>query len=101
MAATAEQEWAGVGEGWGPRPGFPWTQRAALGALVVTSLGMVLALILAAFFSDPWPQASGGGGVVLSSTTVSSDSLTGAASLPAAGRPGRDVEPRTLTLDAS
>jgi hypothetical protein len=101
MAATVEREWVGVGKGWAPRPGFPWTQRAAFGALLVTGLGMLLALILAAFFSGPWPQPMGGGGVVLSASTVSPNSMTAASSLPAASRPGRDVEPRTITLDKS
>jgi hypothetical protein len=101
MAAVAERDWAGIGEGWAPRPGFPWTHRAAFGALFLTSLGMVLALILAALFSDPMPVPVGGGGVVSSATTVSPESLKGAASLPATSRPGREVEPRTITLEAS
>jgi hypothetical protein len=62
---------------------------------------MLLALILAAFFSDPRPSLIGSGGVVSSATTVSPDSLRGASPLPAARRPGRDVDPRTLTLDPS
>ena len=51
MATTAEQDLAGAVAGWRIRTGLPWTQRAALRGLILTGLGVVLALLAALLFS--------------------------------------------------
>jgi hypothetical protein len=47
MATTAEQDLAGAVAGWRIRSGLPWTQRAALRGLILTGLGVGVALLAA------------------------------------------------------
>jgi hypothetical protein len=53
------------------RPGLPWTQRAALPGLILTSLGVAVALLVADLFSAQVLKAE-----------VASFSLSGSGPLP-------------------
>lgn len=98
MAVSAEQELASAAAGWRLRPVLPWTQRAALRGLVLTSLGVVLALVAALLFAaaPAWRVNTAEW-----AASAAPASLTTAQSLPTASRPGKQVDPRNITLEMS
>ncbi|HEY4866494.1 MAG TPA: hypothetical protein VIK45_13380 [Candidatus Dormibacteraeota bacterium] len=98
MAISADQELAGAAVGWRLRPVLPWTQRAALRGLILTSLGVALALLAALLFA-----AAPGWRVNTAEWAASAApaSLTAAKPVPAASRPGKQVDPRIVTLEMS
>jgi hypothetical protein len=96
MAISAERELAGAAAGWRLRPRLPWTQRAALRGLALTSFGVVLALVAALLFAAAPAWRTGAGEWAASAAPAS---LTPARSLPSASRPGRQADPKAVTLE--
>jgi hypothetical protein len=96
MAISAERELGGAAAGWRLRPRLPWTQRAALRGLALTSVGVVLALGAGLVFSAAPAWRTGAGDWAASAEPAS---LTPARPVPIASRPGRQVDPRAVTLE--